>query len=79
MVTWSRPSEALGLFLRGHTVRAAWPVALVVGTVLSLANQGENLLDGATGPGTWMRIGINFLVPFCVASYGFLSARRVRL
>ena len=78
MSTWSRPSEALGLFMRGRTVRAALPVALVVGTVLSVTNQGENLLDGATGVGTWVRVAINFLVPFCVASYGFLSARRAR-
>ena len=34
--------------------------------------------EGGTGPGTGVRIGINFVVPFCVAGYGVLSARRVR-
>ena len=51
---------------------------LVVGTLLSVVNLGELLRDGATGPGTWVRMGINSLVPFFVASYGFLSARSVR-
>jgi hypothetical protein len=32
---------------------------------------------GPDGPATWVRIGVNYLVPFLVASYGFLSARRV--
>lgn len=66
------------LFLRGRTARTATPVAVVVGTVLSAVNQGEVLLSGAGGTGTWVRIGINFLVPFCVASVGFLSGCRTR-
>lgn len=77
-ITWSRPREAVELFLRGRTVRTAVPVAVSVGTVLSLVNQGEVLLDDDAGTGTWIRIGVNFVVPFLVASYGFLSARRVR-
>lgn len=75
-VSWSRPSEAVGLFLRGRTVGTAMPVAIVVGSVLSAVNQGDVLLAGAAGLGTWVRIGVNFLVPFCVASVGFLGACR---
>ncbi len=75
-LTWSRPSQALGLFLRGRTARTAAPVAVIVGTVLSAVNLGDVLLAGA-GPGTWVRVAVNYLVPFCVASIGFLSARRV--
>ncbi len=73
--TWARPSQAFGLFLRGRTVRTAAPVAAIVGTVLSAVNQGDVLLAGA-GPGTWVRVAVNYLVPFCVASFGFLAARR---
>ncbi len=75
VATWSRPSEAVVLFLQGRTARTAAPVAAVVGTVLSAVNQGDVLLAGA-GIGTWVRVGVNYLVPFCVASFGFLSARR---
>lgn len=75
-VSWSRPSQALGLLLRGRTVRTALPVALLVGTVLSTVNQGDVLLAGAAGTVTWVRIAVNYLVPFCVASVGFLAACR---
>jgi len=76
-VTWSRPSQAVMLFLRGRTARTAAPVAAVVGTVLSAVNQGDTVLAGGAGTATWIRIAVNYLVPFCVASIGFLSARRV--
>lgn len=75
--TWSRPAQAWAIFLRGRTARTATPVAMVVGTVLSAVNQGEVLLAGAAGVATWIRVGVNYVVPFCVASVGFLSARRV--
>lgn len=29
------------------------------------------LLGGAAGAETWVRVAVNFLVPFCVASIGF--------
>jgi hypothetical protein len=74
--TWTRPIEAVGLFVRGHTVRTACPTALVVGSVLSMVNQGAVILEGAATLGTWVRVGVNYLVPFLVASVGFLSARR---
>jgi hypothetical protein len=76
--TWTRPSEAMRMFLRGHTVRTACPTALVVGTVLSAVNQGAVLVDGQASASTWLRIAINYLVPFLVASFGYLSARRAR-
>nr|WP_232004161.1 nitrate/nitrite transporter NrtS [Mycobacterium gordonae] len=73
---WNRPIEAVGLFLRGHTVRTAVPTALVVGTVLCAVNQGAVLTAGQATTGTWVRMAINFLVPFIVASIGYLGARR---
>lgn len=75
--TWTRPTEAVALFLRGVTVRTAAPVALIVGTVLSAVNQGHLLIGGDAGAATWIRIAINYVVPFLVASFGYLSARRV--
>lgn len=75
-VEWSTPREALGLFLRGATLRTGLRVALVVGTVLSLVNQGQTIADGAATVSTWVRVGVNYLVPFLVSSYGFLAGRR---
>jgi hypothetical protein len=76
--TWTRPGEAVGLFLRGHTVRTASPIALIVGTVLSAVNQGAVVAGGDATVGTWLRIAVNYVVPFIVASVGYLSARRAR-
>ena len=42
-------------------------VALVVGTLLNLVNQGEQLLSGVGIE--WPRVLLNYVVPFCVASY----------
>jgi hypothetical protein len=75
---WSRPSEALRLFLAGATLRTSSKVAAVVGTVLSAVNQGSVILGGDATPSTWIRVGVNYLVPFLVSSIGFLSACRNR-
>ena len=77
--SWSRPTEAPALFFRGRTVRTAGPTAAVVGTLLSVVNRGHLLLEGDTDAGTWMRVAVNYLVPYTVVSTGFLSARRVRV
>jgi hypothetical protein len=74
--SWARPRDAVLLVLRGRTASKALPVAAVVGTVLSLVNQGSVIASGAATPGTWVRVAVNYLVPFLVASIGYLSGRR---
>ena len=73
---WSTPREAGTLFLRGRTVRTALPIAAVVGTLLSAVNQGVIITGGDADTTTWIRVAVNFVVPFCVASFGYLAARR---
>lgn len=48
-------------------VLAAIRLALVVGTVLNLINQGGRFADGL--PLSWFHVGLNYFVPYCVASY----------
>lgn len=74
---WSRPGEAARLLVRGITVRSSAPVAAVVGCVLSAINEGAQITTGHTRWLTWARVGLNFVVPFLVASYGYLTAGRV--
>jgi hypothetical protein len=74
---WSRTGEAIRLFGRGITVRPCLPVAAVVGCMLSAINEGPRIAGGHAGWLTWVQIGFNFMVPFLVASYGFLTAARV--
>jgi hypothetical protein len=67
--------DAAGLFMRGVTLAAATRIALVVGTWLSLINQGHLVLRGHP---PWVKLVLNYLTPFTVASLGYLAARRRR-
>ena len=53
--------------------RRSLVVALIVGTVLNLINQGDALLSGAHLDLT--KIVLTFAVPYCVATYGAVSYR----
>ncbi len=74
--TWSSPRQACALVLTGATARTCLPVAAVVGSVLTAVNQGAVLLTGHVGPATVARVAANYAIPFCVSSYGALSAVR---
>lgn len=71
--TWDRYGDALRMFLAGATLPTAGRIAAVVGTWLSLMNQGDRILAGDV---PWLRVLLNYATPFAVASLGFLSARR---
>lgn len=49
-------------------------VALVVGSLLNLINQGDRLLAGEAIDG--LKAVLTFLVPFAVSTHGALSVRR---
>lgn len=51
-------------------------IALVVGVLLTAINQGGVLLGGRATAVTWIRCGLNFLVPFLVSNAGLISGRR---
>lgn len=42
-------------------------VALVVGTILNAINHGAAIIAGE--PLLWGKLALNYVVPFCVASY----------
>jgi len=48
-------------------------VAAIVGSVLNLINQGDVLVNG--GAVDILKICLTFCVPYCVATYGAVSAR----
>ncbi len=77
-LTWSTPVEAASLIVRGATVRTAAPLAAFVGTVLSLVNQGQIVASGQASVATWIRIGVNYAIPFTVASIGYVAPFRSR-
>lgn len=55
------------LLTRRDIVRNAIRVSLVVGTVLNIINQGDAFWSGH--PVSWPHVILNYLVPYCVASY----------
>ena len=64
------------MVLRRPVVRQALLVALVVGTILNLINQGDRL---AAGDINWFKAVLTYMVPYCVASYGaYVGARSAR-
>ena len=53
--------------------RRSFIIALIVGTILNLINQGDALFGGGSLNVT--KIILTFAVPYCVATYGAVSYR----
>ena len=53
-------------------------VALVVGTVLTIINQGDSSASRPWTEALFWKIPLTFMVPFCVATYGALTSLAVR-
>jgi hypothetical protein len=59
-----------------RNLRRTVRIALVVGVILTLINQGSVIADGHATAATWVRCVLNFIVPFLVSNAGLLAARR---
>ncbi len=57
-------------------LRRSAMVAVVVGTILTLLNQGDGLLAGNWDNALYWKIPLTYCVPFLVATYGALTAAR---
>lgn len=57
-------------------MRRTVTVALVVGTLLTLINQGDHLASGEVDLAVGLKILANYMIPWCVSSIGYISARR---
>ena len=64
--TWVSYRDAVRMFLRGVTLPTATRIALLVGTWLSLMNQGRLIVDGHP---PWVKLALNYLTPFTVAGH----------
>ena len=53
--------------------RRALKVALFVGTVLTLINQGDAIFGG--GRFSWLKAALTYVVPYLVSSYSAAMAR----
>lgn len=57
-------------------LRRSMVASVVVGTALTLLNQGDTLLSGQWNNALYWKIPLTFCVPFIVATYGALSNSR---
>ncbi len=62
----------LSLIFRPDLVKRSLIVAAIVGTVLNFINQGDVMVGGGTVQ--WLKVGLTYIVPYCVATYGAVSA-----
>lgn len=63
------------VFLREH-LRRTLRIAFVVGAILTLINQADVILGGDARTLTWVKVGLNFCVPFIVSNLGLLAGKR---
>jgi hypothetical protein len=76
--TWSGGGvrEALSICMRREHLRRTLRIALVVGVVLTLINQADVIIGGDASAFTWVKVGLNFCVPFVVSNLGLLAGKR---
>ena len=60
----------------GPMLRRSATVAVVVGTILTILNQGDSLFAGQWTNALYWKIPLTYCVPFLVATYGALAAAR---
>lgn len=68
--------EWLMIAMRKDIVMRGLKVAAIVGTVLVAINQGDLILGGRLDASAVWKIPLTYLVPYCVATYGGVSAIR---
>ena len=77
-LSWSTFSEALRVCAHHPHLRRTAGMALIVGTILFSINQLDVVLAGRATLSVWLKGGLTYLVPFCVANWGVLVATRRR-
>lgn len=67
--------SALELCARPANLRRTVRIALVVGLILGILNQGSVIINGDATTLTWIKVALNFCVPFIVSNLGLLAGQ----
>ena len=62
--------------MRREHLRRTIRIALVVGTILTIINEADVILGGHARTLTWVKMGLNYCVPFVVSNLGLLAGKR---
>lgn len=65
-------NQAIQLALSKAVVKRSIVVAIVVGTILNLINQGDSIIGGDEV--SLFKAALTYMVPFCVSTYGAFCA-----
>jgi hypothetical protein len=61
----------------GHgTPRKAFYTAVVVGTILTVINHGDTILQGNWPP--FVKIALTYCVPYCVTTWGAIIGKKAQ-
>jgi hypothetical protein len=72
-------ADALRIVFRPEHLRRTVKIALVVGTILTLINQLDVILEGHATTLTWLKCALNYCVPFIVSNLGLLAGKRAEI
>ena len=75
-LAWESYFQVVSLIYRGRTCPTAAKIAFVVGTILTLVNQGSAFLAGEVSWAMLAHVTVNYLVPFIVSSLAYLAPFR---
>lgn len=73
-----RLADAVSYCLQRRHLRSTLIIAACVGLVLTAINQLDVIVGGDATTATWVKSGMNFVVPFVVANLGLLSGAAAR-
>ena len=71
--------SGLAIATQRSVVIRAVRIASIVGVFLALLNHGDTFITGGMDASTWTKVGLTFLVPYCVSTYSSVMAVRERL
>ena len=71
-----RTVEGIAFCFERPNLRRTCTIALIVGCVLTLINQGDVLVEGRATAETAVKIVLNFCVPFIVSNLGVITGSR---
>jgi hypothetical protein len=71
--------EAVVICFRREHLRRTVRIALVVGTILTIINQADVILNGDAVTLTWVKAGLNYCVPYIVSNLGLLAGKRAEI
>lgn len=63
-------------FTHPQVIKRAFIVALIVGSLLNIINQGDNFLSQTV---VWWKVILTYMVPFCVSTYSSAAERSKKM